>query len=55
MSKRPIDVDLPEEIWEIIDTKFKLNRETDSEIPSNIVKNHLASNGYYLYQLAYVF
>jgi hypothetical protein len=32
MIKRPIDVELPEIIWKIIDTKFKLNDESDSEI-----------------------
>jgi hypothetical protein len=48
MSNRSVDVELPEEVWHIIDTQFKLNEESDSEILSNIIKNHLASNGYYL-------
>ena len=48
MSNRSVDVELPEEVWHIIDSQFKLNEESDSEILSNIIKNHLASNGYYL-------
>ena len=47
MSKRQVDIELPAKVWEIIDTKFKLKDETDSVIISNIVKNHLSSNGYY--------
>jgi hypothetical protein len=47
MSKRQIDIELPAKVWEIIDTQFKLNGESDSEVLSKIVKNHLASNGYY--------
>ena len=47
MINRSINVELPEEIWKIIDTHFKLNDESDSEILSNIIKNHLAQNGYY--------
>ncbi len=46
MNKRPVDVELPAKVWEIIDTQFKLKDESDSEIISNIVKNHLAQNGY---------
>ena len=30
-----------------LETRFKLEGESDSEIISKIVKNHLASNGYY--------
>ena len=41
------DIELPAKVWEIIDTQFKLNRESDSEILGNIIKNHLAQNGYY--------
>jgi hypothetical protein len=47
MSNRSVNVDLPDEVWKVIDTQFKLNGETDSEILSNIIKNHLAQNGYY--------
>ena len=42
MSKRPVSIELPAKVWEIIDTQFRLNGESDSEILSNIVKNHLA-------------
>lgn len=48
MNKRLVSIELPEEVWEIIDNNFKLNGETDFEILSNIIKNHLAQNGYYL-------
>ena len=49
MSNRSVNVELPDEVWKVIDTQFKpLSDETDSEILSNIIKNHLASNGYYL-------
>ena len=49
MSNRSVNVELPDEVWKVIDTQFKsLSEETDSEILSNIIKNHLASNGYYL-------
>ena len=37
----------PAKVWKIIETQFKLNEESDSEILSKIIKNHLASNGYY--------
>ncbi len=48
MSNRSVNVELPDEVWKVIDTQFKpLSDETDSEILSNIIKNHLASNGYY--------
>ena len=47
MNKRRIDIELPAKVWEIIETQFKLNDESDSEILSKIIKNHIASNGYY--------
>ncbi|HEX2406131.1 MAG TPA: hypothetical protein VHJ38_02890 [Nitrososphaeraceae archaeon] len=47
MSNRSVNLELHDEVWKVIDTQFKLNRETDSEILSNIIKNHLAQNGYY--------
>ena len=47
MSKRQVELHLPAKVWEIIDTQFKLKNESDSEILSKIIKNHLASNGYY--------
>ncbi len=49
MSNKSVNVELPDEVWKVIDTQFKpLSEETDSEILSNIIKNHLAQNGYYL-------
>ena len=47
MRKRLIDVELSEEVWKIIDTQFKLNRETDAEILCNIIHNHLAEHGFH--------
>jgi hypothetical protein len=47
MSKIQIEIDLPAKVWEIIYNEFKLNDESDSEILSKIIKNHLATNGYY--------
>ena len=47
MNKRTIDIELPAKVWEIIGTQFKLNYESYSEILSKIIKNHLASSGYY--------
>ncbi|MGZ5486102.1 MAG: hypothetical protein ACXW0J_02070 [Nitrososphaeraceae archaeon] len=38
MSNRSVNVELPEEVWNIIDNNFKLNGESDSEILSNIIK-----------------
>jgi hypothetical protein len=47
MKNRSIKIDLPVELWEIIDKEFKLNGETDSEILVNIIRGHLAEHGYY--------
>ena len=47
MSKRSVYIELPGKIWKIIDTQFKLKNESDSEIVSKIIKNHLAQNGFY--------
>jgi hypothetical protein len=44
MIKKSINIELPEETWNIIDS-FKLNGESKSEIISNIVKDYLA-HGY---------
>jgi hypothetical protein len=38
MSKRQVDIELPSKVWEIIETQFKLEGESDSEIISKIVK-----------------
>jgi metal-responsive CopG/Arc/MetJ family transcriptional regulator len=48
MSKMPVNVELPEGIWKIIDNNFKLNGESDSEILSKIIKNHLAQTEWIL-------
>lgn len=42
MKNRSIKIDLPVDLWEIIDKEFKLNGETDSEILVNIIRGHLA-------------
>jgi hypothetical protein len=47
MSKRQVEIELPSKVWEIIETQFKLENESDSEILSKIIKNHLALSGYY--------
>ena len=47
MVNKLLEIDLPIELWEKIDKEFKINGETDSEILCNIIKLHLASNGYY--------
>jgi len=47
MSKRIVNIELPAKVWKIIETQFNLNDESDSEILSEIIKNHLAQNGYY--------
>jgi hypothetical protein len=45
MVNKLLNLDLPQEVWEIIDKEFKLNRETDAEIVCNIIRNHLAEHG----------
>ena len=47
MINKLIDIDLPVELWEKIETEFKLNGETDSEILCNIILNHLAEHGFH--------
>ena len=47
MVNKLLNLELPEEVWEIIDKEFKLNRETDAEIFCNIIRNHLAEHGLY--------
>ena len=47
MVKKLMDIDLPVEFWEKIETEFKLNGETDSEILCNIIRNHLAEHGFH--------
>ena len=48
MVKRAVQLELSKKVRKIIDTQLKVNGESDSEIISKIVKNHLAQNGYYL-------
>ena len=39
MHNRSVNVELPDEVWDIIDTQFKpLIEETDSEILGNIIE-----------------
>ena len=47
MVNKLLNIDLSEEIWEKIETEFKLNGETDSEILCNIIRNHLAEHGFH--------
>ena len=44
MIKRSVSIELPEELWNIINN-FNINGESSSEIISNIIKEHLA-HGY---------
>jgi hypothetical protein len=44
MIIRSVSIELPEELWNVINN-FKINGESDSEIISNIVKDYLA-HGY---------
>ena len=44
MSKKSVNIELPEELWSTIDN-FKINGETESDIISNIVKDCLV-HGY---------
>jgi hypothetical protein len=55
MVNKLLDIDLPQEIWEKIETEFKLNGETDSEILCNIIRNYIAEHGLYpdVYSLAH--
>ena|SRR5215207_11107340 len=47
MVNKLLNIDLPVELWEKIETEFKLNGETDSEILCNIIRNHLAEHGFH--------
>ena len=42
-----MNIDLPDEVWKIIDNEFKLNGESDAEILCNIIRNHLAEHGFH--------
>ena len=47
MVNKLLNLELPQEVWEIIDKEFKLNKESDSEILCNIIRNHIAEHGLY--------
>jgi hypothetical protein len=47
MVNKLVDIDLPEEVWKIIDNQFKLNKESDSELLSTIIRNYIAEHGLY--------
>ena len=47
MVNKSVNIDLPEEVWKIIDNQFKLNKESDAEILSNIIRNYIAEHGLY--------
>jgi hypothetical protein len=47
MVNKLLNIDLPVEIWEKIDTEFKLNGESDSKVLCNIISNHLAEHGFH--------
>ena len=47
MVKRAVPLELSKRVWKIIDTQFKVNGESDSEVLSNIIKKYFAQNGYY--------
>ena len=36
MVTKLVDIDLPEEVWKIIDNEFKLNRESDFEMITSL-------------------
>ena len=47
MVNKSVNIDLPEEVWKIIDNQFKSTKESDSEILSNIIRNYIAEHGLY--------
>ena len=47
MVNKLLNIDLSEEVWKIIDNEFKLNRESDSEVLCNIIRNYIAEHGLY--------
>ena len=47
INKSVNNIDLPEEVWKIIDNEFKLNKESDAEVLCNIIRNHLAEHGFH--------
>ena len=47
MINKLLNLELPQEVWEIIDKEFKLNRDSDSEILCNIIRNYIAEHRLY--------
>jgi hypothetical protein len=47
MVNKLVNLELSQEVWEKIDTEFKLNGESDSEILCNIIRNYIAEHGLY--------
>ncbi len=47
MVNKSVNIDLPVEVWNIIDQQFKLNKESDAEILCNIIRNYIAEHGLY--------
>jgi hypothetical protein len=47
MVNKLVNLELSQEVWEKIDTEFKLNEESDSEILCNIIRNYIAEHGLY--------
>ena len=47
MVNKLLNLELPQQVWEIIDKEFKLNRESDSEVLCNIIRNYIAEHGLY--------
>ena len=47
MVNKLLNLELPQEVWEIIDKEFKLNRESNSEILCNIIRNYISEHGLY--------
>lgn len=49
MSNRSVNVELPDEVWNVIDTQFKpLSNKSVSKILGNIIKNYLEEHPYNL-------
>ena len=47
MVNKLLNIDLSEEVWNIIDHQFKLNKESDAEVLCNIIRNYIAEHGLY--------
>jgi hypothetical protein len=45
MVKKLVNLELPQQVWDIIDKEFKLNKESDAEILGNIIRNYIAEHG----------